>query len=270
VKKSIIIPLSFLFIGLLSLQSCGNETKVKPTSKKLPSPAQSSKKEVVNENNNDSLLLAEAYESKEVEEEEINLKEKENFSPPHIPVFKEEKKKSKAKDSKKSTKTKTDKLKVSDSKKVSSADQKANSKIESKVKTKPEAVIKKKVIKEVSESKGKNTEIVWRRNFYSFGDITQGDTVYFKFEFTNIGDAPLVIESATPSCDCTFPSYSFIPIQPNEKGEIKGIYVSDTKKGSQNAMIQVVTNTKPTTHKLYIDGNVLLPEGNSQDGEKGQ
>jgi hypothetical protein len=40
---------------------------------------------------------------------------------------------------------------------------------------------------------------------FDFGKIKQGAPVTHDFAFTNISDAPIIIESATPSCGCTTP-----------------------------------------------------------------
>lgn len=40
---------------------------------------------------------------------------------------------------------------------------------------------------------------------HDFGKIKQGAPVTHDFVFSNISDAPVVIESATPSCGCTTP-----------------------------------------------------------------
>ncbi|MHA4809379.1 DUF1573 domain-containing protein [Flavitalea flava] len=40
---------------------------------------------------------------------------------------------------------------------------------------------------------------------YDFGKIKQGTPVTHDFGFTNVSDAPVIIESATPSCGCTTP-----------------------------------------------------------------
>jgi hypothetical protein len=40
---------------------------------------------------------------------------------------------------------------------------------------------------------------------HDFGKIKQGVPVTFDFAFANISDAPVIIESATPSCGCTTP-----------------------------------------------------------------
>jgi hypothetical protein len=40
---------------------------------------------------------------------------------------------------------------------------------------------------------------------HDFGKIKQGAPVTYDFAFTNTSDAPVIIESATPSCGCTTP-----------------------------------------------------------------
>lgn len=40
---------------------------------------------------------------------------------------------------------------------------------------------------------------------FDFGKIKQGVPVTHNFDFVNISDAPVIIESATPSCGCTTP-----------------------------------------------------------------
>jgi hypothetical protein len=40
---------------------------------------------------------------------------------------------------------------------------------------------------------------------FDFGKIKQGSPVTHDFMFVNVSDAPVIIESATPSCGCTTP-----------------------------------------------------------------
>ena len=49
---------------------------------------------------------------------------------------------------------------------------------------------------------------------HNFDTIQAGDIIDYKFEFTNTGNAPLVINSARATCGCTQPSYPFVPIEP--------------------------------------------------------
>lgn len=117
-----------------------------------------------------------------------------------------------------------------------------------------------------SSNSNKLTELVFKRNFYSFGDIMQGDTVKFSFDFTNIGESPLVIESAKGSCSCTLPEYPINAIAPGESGKITGIYVSEGKQGPQNASVTLTSNTSPSTHQLLLDGTVLMPKEGEDKG----
>ena len=47
--------------------------------------------------------------------------------------------------------------------------------------------------------------IKFKEMTYDFGKIKQGVPVTHDFVFLNISDAPVIIESATPSCGCTTP-----------------------------------------------------------------
>ena len=41
------------------------------------------------------------------------------------------------------------------------------------------------------------------------------------FTFTNVGNAPLVINEVIASCGCTIPKYDRRPIAPGQKGSIE-------------------------------------------------
>ncbi len=112
------------------------------------------------------------------------------------------------------------------------------------------------------------TEIIFKRNFFNFGEITKGDTIDFKYAFTNMGEVPLLITDATATCGCTWPEYPKEAILPGESGEITGKYISTNKQGPQNAMVKVVANTDPPIHKLILEGKVLLPKETEEEIEE--
>jgi hypothetical protein len=56
---------------------------------------------------------------------------------------------------------------------------------------------------------------------YDFGTITEGTVAEHTFRFTNVGESPLIISSATASCGCTVPSYPKEPIPVGGRGEIR-------------------------------------------------
>jgi hypothetical protein len=97
---------------------------------------------------------------------------------------------------------------------------------------------------------------------HDFGTIEQGAAQETVFEFTNTGNAPLIITDARSSCGCTVPEYpKNKPIAPGETGELlvkfngsgqnqvtKTITVTaNTEKGSELLRIKAFVNPKAGT-----------------------
>lgn len=101
-------------------------------------------------------------------------------------------------------------------------------------------------------------QIVFAEKSYNFGIVPEkGGPITHYFEFTNTGDAPLVIISATASCGCTRPSYPTEPIAPGKKGKIKVTYLPEGRPGEFDKVIKVRTNAKDTKKiSLTIRGTV--------------
>jgi len=57
-----------------------------------------------------------------------------------------------------------------------------------------------------------------------FGKIKQGIPAKGTFVVTNISDAPLIIETANPTCGCTISDYTKSPIAPGKTGVINATY----------------------------------------------
>lgn len=91
---------------------------------------------------------------------------------------------------------------------------------------------------------------------FDFGAVAEGVTVDHVFSFTNIGDAPLIIQSASASCGCTVPSYSREPVPVGGTGEIAVRFNSKNKKGNQAPTVTVTANTYPKVKKLRLKGTV--------------
>ncbi len=68
--------------------------------------------------------------------------------------------------------------------------------------------------------------------------------VSVEYQFTNTGDAPLVIISCSASCGCTKPEYPQEPIAPGKSGVIKVTYNPQNRPGEINSAITVRTNDK--------------------------
>jgi len=101
-------------------------------------------------------------------------------------------------------------------------------------------------------------EIKFDKLTNDFGTFSEASPVVTcTFNFTNVGDKPLVINQAVASCGCTVPEYTKDPIQPGEKGSIKVTYNGKGKfPGHFKKSITVRTNGKVEMTRLYIEGTM--------------
>ncbi len=70
-------------------------------------------------------------------------------------------------------------------------------------------------------------KIEFKTDVIDYGEIAKGSDGVRTFEFTNTGDAPLIISNVKSSCGCTVPSKPDGPIAPGESSVIDVKY--DTK-----------------------------------------
>lgn len=91
---------------------------------------------------------------------------------------------------------------------------------------------------------------------YDFGNINEGQVVEHIFNFTNNGQAPLVISNITASCGCTSPEWTKTPVNPGEKGFVKVVFNSTAKSGAQAPTVTIQANTNPTVSRLRMKGSV--------------
>ncbi|MFZ0489557.1 MAG: DUF1573 domain-containing protein [Salegentibacter sp.] len=99
-------------------------------------------------------------------------------------------------------------------------------------------------------------KIDFKSETIDYGQIEKGSDGVRVFEFTNTGDAPLVIRDVTSSCGCTVPTKPDGPILPGETGKIEVKY--DTNKtGPIRKTVTVYSNAEESTKALKIKGTVL-------------
>ncbi len=106
----------------------------------------------------------------------------------------------------------------------------------------------------------KKANIKFATQEIDYGTILRGSNGERTFKFTNTGDAPLVVSSATSTCGCTIPSFSREPIAPGKTGEIKVKYNTE-RIGGISKTITVTSNAanEPTVY-LRIKGVVKVEE----------
>lgn len=96
----------------------------------------------------------------------------------------------------------------------------------------------------------------WTKTTHDFGEIKQKSPVVYEFEFTNNGQAPLVISDVEGSCGCTVTEYSKDPILPGKKGKIKATYDA-AALGKFHKSIKVTANVEGGPEYLYLQGTVV-------------
>lgn len=103
---------------------------------------------------------------------------------------------------------------------------------------------------------GPSTTIDFGATEHNFGKINQDSENTKIFKFTNTGNEPLIIQTATGSCGCTVPKFPKDPIAPGATGEIEVVYKPGKQKGSQQKTVTVTANTEPAQTMLYIKAEV--------------
>lgn len=108
----------------------------------------------------------------------------------------------------------------------------------------------------------KVAKIEFKTDVIDYGTIEKGADGLRIFEFTNTGNAPLIISNAKSTCGCTVPNWPKTPIMPGETGEIKVKY--DTKRVNPiRKTITVTSNADTPSVALKIKGLIIDPSKTS-------
>jgi hypothetical protein len=91
---------------------------------------------------------------------------------------------------------------------------------------------------------------------FDFGKIKQGTPVSHEFNFVNISDAPVIIESTMASCGCTTPVKPLGAIPKGKEDRIKVEYNASAGGGFKKTVtVKVAGIAEPVT--LTISGTVI-------------
>ncbi len=105
-------------------------------------------------------------------------------------------------------------------------------------------------------------KIEFKTDVIDYGEIAKGSDGVRTFEFTNTGDAPLIISNVKSSCGCTVPSKPDGPIAPGESSVIEVKY--DTKRvGPIRKTVTVYSNADQPIVSLKIKGKILAAGGDN-------
>jgi uncharacterized protein DUF1573 len=96
---------------------------------------------------------------------------------------------------------------------------------------------------------------------HDFGVIKRGPPAAYKFEFTNTGETPLIVQGVTPSCGCTNVDWSKNPVLPGQTGYISLSLKTEEQHGVFKKEVYIQSNAKvPNGEKrytIYIKGNAV-------------
>lgn len=99
---------------------------------------------------------------------------------------------------------------------------------------------------------------------HDFGTIAEGQKVSYTYKIKNTGEAPLIIQSAQPSCGCTVPDWTRESIPAGGTGFVKAEFDSNGKPGVNNKTITVTANTWPKVTTLRFKAMVTpKPDGSN-------
>ena len=101
-----------------------------------------------------------------------------------------------------------------------------------------------------------DSKINFSETIFDYGDIPFNSDGKCEFEFQNVSDKPLVINTVKASCGCTNPEWPKKPVGPGKKGVISIDY--NTKiTGTFRKSITVYSNSENSPTMLFVKGNVL-------------
>ena len=93
-------------------------------------------------------------------------------------------------------------------------------------------------------------------NTHDYGEVPEGPTAEYDFEFKNVGKKPIIITEAHGSCGCTVPKWPHEPILPGKKGVIHVTYNTDHRPGMISKEVTITSDAQEKSTILHIRGTV--------------
>jgi len=103
----------------------------------------------------------------------------------------------------------------------------------------------------------KEAKIEFKTDVIDYGTIEKGADGIRTFEFTNTGEAPLIITAVKSSCGCTVPEKPEEPVLPGKTGIIKVKYDTNRVMPIRKTITVTSNATNAPTFALKIKGEVI-------------
>ncbi len=111
------------------------------------------------------------------------------------------------------------------------------------------------------ETQANGPKIEFKETTVDYGEINKGADGYRVFEFTNTGNAPLVINRVKSSCGCTIAERPQKPVMPGKTARIR-VHYNTNHVGPFRKTVTVYTNAVNVPNGvviLKIKGRVIDP-----------
>ena len=103
-------------------------------------------------------------------------------------------------------------------------------------------------------------EFYFKEPRHKFPDTNEGVVLTHDYEFTNVGDEPLIISEYKVACSCTQVTFPKEPIAPNQKGIIHLSFNTEGKYDLQLRKIQLFSNASKSPYELSFKVYVIPRE----------
>lgn len=104
-------------------------------------------------------------------------------------------------------------------------------------------------------------KILWEKTKHDYGTFKEeAGPQTTVFNFTNIGNQPLILKTVKASCGCTSTLYSQEAIQPGTKGFVNVTYNPKNRPNEFSKTIVVTANTEKPSTILTVEGKVTPRE----------
>jgi hypothetical protein len=107
-------------------------------------------------------------------------------------------------------------------------------------------------------------------NTHDYGEVPEGPTAEYDFEFKNTGKKPIVISEAHGSCGCTVPKWPHEPIPPKGKGVIHVTYNTNGRSGPISKEVTITSDAMDKSTVLHIRGMVKAKPAEVKPAENAQ
>ena len=109
---------------------------------------------------------------------------------------------------------------------------------------------------DLPEGSQKQSVIKFDTLAHDFGTIIEGERVVCYFDYSNVGDADLLITAVEATCGCTIPDWKREPLVPGETGSMKIIFDASGRSGEQRKLVTVRSNASNSELRLTIKAKV--------------